>query len=300
MYKLIQQHTRVELNELPKDENLVVFSMFNTLSVPLSFRSFSIKFVLEGCGEYQVNGRRYTVKNGEYLIANSLCEGSVVVDSKSLTTGVCIDIAPHIISEALSHTLHPDTPFPDMSLDKFFISEEFLENKYNTHNSKLGAILLQISRQLRENPHAAHSFGNEFYYNLADNIIADHYPIIAQLYGIKTVKHQTRKELYRRVCIGRTFLDNHLSEQISVKEAAEYAALSEYHFFRLFKSAFGITPQQYHIKKRLSTSLKLLHTENYSVTEASVATGFSDVFSFSKAFRKYFGISPSQYLSKKN
>lgn len=299
MYRLIQQKNLIRLNDLPKGENLTNFSILNELSEQHTFRSFSIKYVFEGSEHYQVNRNWYTVKSGEYLLANSFCEGKIEIDSNSMVKGLCIDVSPVLLSEAFSSFITPDSPMPEIQSDDFFNSEAFLENKYTAGNTRLGKTLAGLSRKFNENPLYNYKLDSEFYQTIAENIVEDHQPIIAQLFKINTVRHQTRKDLYRRLCRGKAFLENNFDESISIGNAASYAALSEYHFFRLFKAAFGITPQQYLIQNRLSKSLDLLHTGNYSVTEASAATGFADVYSFSKAFKKHFGISPSTAITSK-
>lgn len=299
MYRLIQQEKPIKLNDLPKGENMCNFSILNDLSEPHTFRSFSIKYVFDGCENYQVNGNKYKVKSGEYLLANSLCEGKIEIDSTTMVKGICIDVSPALLSQAFSSFVAPDSPLPEVPLDDFFNRESFLENKYSISATKLGGTLAELSRQFNANPFYKYKLTDEFYFTLAVNIVEDHQAIIAQLYKINTVKHQTRKDLYRRLCKGKEFLENNFERSISIGSAAEYATLSEYHFFRLFKAAFGVTPQQYLIQKRLSKSLELLRAGHYSVTEASTATGFADVYSFSKAFKKHFGISPSNVAENK-
>jgi AraC-like DNA-binding protein len=293
MYRLIQQENLIKLNDLPKGENLTNYSILNDLSEPHTFRSFSIKYVFEGREKYHVNGNKFIVNAGEYLLANSFCDGKIEIDSNSMVKGICIDVSPVLLSEVFGRFLKPDSPIPDLQLDDFFNSEAFLENKYNTSGTRLGKTLAQLSARFNENPFYNYNLSSEYYYTIAENIIEDHQQIIAQLYNINTVKHITRKDLYRRVCRGKVFLEDNFVDSISVGDAAKDAALSEYHFFRLFKTAFGITPQQYLNQIRLLKSLELLRSGNFSVTEASIASGFTDVFSFSKAFKKYFGVSPS-------
>ncbi|MCE3295001.1 MAG: hypothetical protein K0R65_715 [Crocinitomicaceae bacterium] len=297
MYQLIQQDTKIDLNALPKGSNLINFSLLNSISAPVKFRSFSIKYTLEGCESYHVNGRRYAVNKGEYLLANSFCDGRVDIDSTDIVKGICIDVSEKLLSEVFAHTLRSDTPFPDISLDSFFTGESFLENKYGS-DTALGNMLAETGRIFSENPFYAYEFNEEYYYTLAEKIIEDHIPVIRGLYAIKTVKHETRKELYRKLSKGREFLDRELQGSISISLAAAHAGLSEYHFFRLFKTAFGCTPQQYLIRQRLSSSLRLLRSGNYSVSEAALSTGFPDIFSFSKSFKKHYGSAPSLFCLK--
>lgn len=300
MYNLIQQQKNIILNDLPKGKNMTNFSILNDLSQELTFRAFSIKYVLDGCEKYEVNRSNYYVTSGEYLLANTFCEGKAVVDSPSFVKGICIDIAPNFLAEVFSNFIQPDTPIPDIQLDTFFNTEEFLENKYQAQHTQLGKTLTEIGHIFLKNPFQSYQLEHDFYFTLAENIVADHAPIITQLYNINTVKHSTRKDLYRKVWQGRAFIDNNLPEAIQIPEVAKYAGLSAYHFFRLFKTTFGITPQQYLIQIRLAKAWNLLKTGNYTVTEASHEVGFADIHSFSKTFKKQFAISPKNVWAKSN
>ncbi len=298
MYNLIQQDKNTTLHHLPKGKNMTNFSILNEFSEKLAFRAFSIKYVIEGYEKYQVNGTNYHVRTGEYLLANTFCEGRVEIESRQLVKGVCIDIAPDLLSEVFSHFARPDTPMPDIQLDTFFNTEEFLENKYQTKHTHLGAVLSEIGQIFSTNPFYAYHISDEFYFTLAENIVADHQNTISQLYNIHTVKHHTRKDLYRKITLGKEFLENNLHNPIQIKEVAKVVGLSEYHFFRLFKTTFGTTPQQYFLRKRLQEAYNLLKTGNYNITEVATEMGFADIYSFSKAFKKRFTISPINVIER--
>src|SRR5215207_10599448 len=87
---------------LPQNSSLVNYSMLNEFYSPAPFRSFSVKYVVEGEELYSVNGKKYTVSDKQYLLANKLSEGYVVVDSKKKVKGICIDVAPNILSEVVA------------------------------------------------------------------------------------------------------------------------------------------------------------------------------------------------------
>src|SRR5690606_32612259 len=298
MYQLIEQKKGLDIKKFQKTENYVNFSMLKEFEQPLSFKNFSIKYVVEGKEYYCINQNNYAVNSGEYILANSRCEGKILINSSFVVKGVCIDICQNTLSEVLSNYLQPDAPFPDISLDRFFNTEEFLENRFHSKNTNLGRILSDIGTQLNRNPFAEHKFSNEFYFTLAEKIVEDYKMIFDQIYGIKTIKHQTRKDLFRKLSKGKELIDQNFNEKLNINAVAEYASLSEYHFFRLFKAAFNITPQQYLIKKRLSKASELLQTGNYSVSEVAMATGFSDIYNFSKSFKKHFGTSPCATIVK--
>jgi AraC family transcriptional regulator len=296
MYNLIQQNKDITLQNLPKGKNMTNFSILNELSEKLTFRAFSIKYVVEGTEKYEVNGTKYQIKTNEYLLANTFCEGRVEVESKELVKGICIDISPEFLAEVFSHFIRPDALIPDIQLDTFFNTEEFFENKYHAHHTQLGKSLAEISNVLSANPFEAYQLNNDFYFTLAEHIVADHAQMIGELYNINTVKQKTRKELYRKLLKGKSYLEERLQENIHILDIAQEAGLSEYHFFRLFKTSFGITPQQYLIQIRLTKAWQLLKSGHYNITEVAHLVGFADIYSFSKAFKKRFKISPTERM----
>jgi transcriptional regulator GlxA family with amidase domain len=70
--------------------------------------------------------------------------------------------------------------------------------------------------------------------------------------------------------------------------------LSQSHFLRLFKQAFGVTPHQYLRQVRLQKARQLLVQKNLSVTEVCLSVGFDNLSSFSRLFSQTFGFSPRQ------
>jgi AraC family transcriptional regulator len=71
--------------------------------------------------------------------------------------------------------------------------------------------------------------------------------------------------------------------------------MSEYHFFRIFKKAFGISPYQYLIDVRLNWAFQQIKQQQQSISSIAHETGFADLSSFSKAFSKKFGFPPSKW-----
>lgn len=283
--------------QLPKNSNLINYSVLNEFYSSNPYRSFSIKYVVEGSELYAVNGTKYEVKDQEYLLANNLSEGFVEVDSKKAVTGICIDIAPSILSEVTATLLCPSSGTADLSLNTFFNTSGFLEQKYNARSTRLGQVLLKLQRELSVKPEEGTGLSKEFYYLLSEQIVADHVPIVKQLQDIKAVKTETRKVLLRSVMKGKGYIDDNFTMPLTIEEIAREVALSEYHFLRLFKLVYSISPYQYIIQKRLQYAKSLLNGERPSVSGVALMTGFSDVHSFSKAFKKYFGYSPSSVRS---
>lgn len=294
MYRVIEQ-SNISLGELPRNGSLINYSLLRELkTVPVIFRSFSVKYVLDGCERYTVNGKRYHVTNGEYLLANTHSEGSVEIDSKQIVKGLCIDIAPEILSEVVASFIRPDTAIPDSDLDRFFTTADFFENRYPAEQTQVGLFLQELGSELSASPHDKREFNKEFYYTLSEKLVADHVPVFRQLKSISSIKAETRKELLRRITAGKEFMDKQWMLPLYMEQIALECGLSEYHFFRLFKAVFGISPHQYLIRKRLDEALNLLRKRTCSISDAAFICGFSDIYSFSKAFKKQYGMAPTK------
>lgn len=91
------------------------------------------------------------------------------------------------------------------------------------------------------------------------------------------------------------YIHNHLNENISVKELAEYSGISVFHFHRILSGALNEPLGTYIDKIRLDTAVKLLRYSDEPVNSIAARIGYNDVSSFSKAFSKEFGISPQEY-----
>jgi AraC family transcriptional regulator len=91
------------------------------------------------------------------------------------------------------------------------------------------------------------------------------------------------------------YIEDHVSDQISLAGLAELAQLSMFHFARAFKQSFGMPPHRYHTSRRIERAKILLAKPNQSVTEIAHEMGFADTSSFSTTFRKLAGQTPTEY-----
>jgi AraC-like DNA-binding protein len=112
---------------------------------------------------------------------------------------------------------------------------------------------------------------------------------------VSAIRHSTREELYRRVLRGRDFLLSSLDQPVRLKDIARAACLSSFHFHRVFKETFGVTPQKYLAIQRLERAAHLLRHTGRTVTEITLESGFQSPGSFSSLFSRHFGVSPAEY-----
>ena len=93
----------------------------------------------------------------------------------------------------------------------------------------------------------------------------------------------------------RDHADRCYAEPVDVESLAAVAGLSKYHFLRLFKATYGVTPGEYLSQRRIERAQDLLRATNLTVTEVCHAVGFSSLGSFSSRFRAVVGESPSDF-----
>ncbi len=84
-------------------------------------------------------------------------------------------------------------------------------------------------------------------------------------------------------------------EELSLAEVARTAAISIFHFSRLFKKFTNFSPHQYLVHLRLEHARLLLRNTSLSVTEICFESGFNSLEHFIAAFVQHHGASPSKY-----
>ena len=104
--------------------------------------------------------------------------------------------------------------------------------------------------------------------------------------------------LSRHLLRVRDLIDRAYAGPLDVPALARSAHVSESHFNRSFKAAFGETPHRYLLRRRMERAKALLRAGELSVTEVCLAVGFTSLGSFSSQFRRYVGESPTAYRER--
>ncbi len=87
------------------------------------------------------------------------------------------------------------------------------------------------------------------------------------------------------------YVNEHITEDISVTQLAEHFYLSTSQFNRVFRQATGAAPWEYVIKKRLTIAKELLRNGT-SAQKAAESCGFRDYSVFYRAYTRHFGCAP--------
>ena len=81
----------------------------------------------------------------------------------------------------------------------------------------------------------------------------------------------------------------------TLKQVANEAELSPFHYLRTFKRVTGVTPHQFILRVRLRAAALHVAADEARIIDAAGAAGFEDLSNFNHAFRAEFGLPPRTY-----
>lgn len=100
-------------------------------------------------------------------------------------------------------------------------------------------------------------------------------------------------ELLRRLLRAKDRMDAASHEAWPVRRLARVSGVSEAHFARSFKEAFGVPPHRYLLTRRIERAMALLRDTDLSITEVAYEAGWRSLGTFGRTFRDVTGTSPS-------
>lgn len=91
------------------------------------------------------------------------------------------------------------------------------------------------------------------------------------------------------------YISKHLRRNLTVRELADEACMSEPNFYRTFRQTFGITPVDYINQQRIALAGAMLRTTNRCISDICLDCGFNSLTYFTTLFRREVGMPPAQY-----
>jgi AraC-like DNA-binding protein len=92
-------------------------------------------------------------------------------------------------------------------------------------------------------------------------------------------------------------IDRDYARPLDVPTMAQRALMSPAHFSRKFRAAYGETPYNYLMTRRIERAMALLRA-GVSVTDACMSVGCTSLGSFSTRFSELVGETPSAYRAR--
>jgi len=105
-------------------------------------------------------------------------------------------------------------------------------------------------------------------------------------------------ELLRRLLRAKDRMDAAPHEEWPVRRLARVSCVSQAHFARSFKEAFGVPPHRYLLTRRIEQATALLRDTELSVTDIAFRTGWNSLGTFGRTFRDITGQSPKELRAR--
>lgn len=143
-------------------------------------------------------------------------------------------------------------------------------------NEEMYSLLLKMNRYL-----------NEGAYNIANCVLLEFLYLLNHI-GEPLTEPTTADPQIQQILI---YLNENLTENISLDKLADIFFIDKYHLCRIFKKITGYTIKQYIIKKRLLL-VQDFYQKGQTLLEASTNAGFNSYAHFYKMYRKMYGRAP--------
>ncbi len=251
----------------------IVYSNISNTAVHDRAKLHSLKFCLSGLEIYRINGYEKRLSPGEFILVNPDQNFEIIADKKN-TEGICL--------------------FFENSNDNN-ISDIVFENKKHSifDNIELMNNIISIQNNLVRNRLTKTNINFSSFLDLLTNDInvTRH-----SLNCLDMKNNQLSIDLAYRLIKVKEFIDSNYYENLDINQLAELSYTSKFHFLRMYKKMFGMSPYNYILELKLLESKKLLRS--YNTIEVSRKLNFTDRSAFSNRFKRRFKENPIEYKKK--
>lgn len=243
---------------------------------------FEITWVLEGKGNYFVNGQEYTMEKDDIIIFNNVEPHGWKLLGGNMKLLVMI-FSPEFVAEKIS------------LFDAEYL-KPFVERGSNFKN-RVGREE-KVNEEIRISIREIYQEWNERKEGYPLMIKANVLRILTML--IRAYQDETKsgemlkekKNAMKRLEQAFTYINDHYCEKITLEEVAASVYMSSNYFSSYFRKVTGISFSEYVTRIRISHARELLRDTDKSVTEIAMECGFHNISNFYRLYKKHVGKPP--------
>lgn len=235
--------------------------------------SYLLRYIISGKEVIRQGILKHTLTSGSFLLVNP---------------GQNLNIRPIGQEGSESITFH-------LPIEAFDALPVLFDQVYEAAEYPMSTLLNRLIKMIQLGESHQISAWEEWTRELAQELIASQQEVYAQMERISSAKLSTRQELFRRLSKAKRYIHTQLDTTLDLDTLSQVACLSKFHFIRLFKEAFEMTPRQYLISRRLDTASRLLIESSKSFHDICQEVGLKDSSSFGRLFKRNFGMTPHLY-----
>jgi len=105
-------------------------------------------------------------------------------------------------------------------------------------------------------------------------------------------------EYYARLRRIRQHVEQFYCEPLSLQKAASIAGMERKYFSTFFHRKVGVCFRHWLMWVRIRKAIRLIESEDSSITEVALAHGFTDLRTFERAFKRCTGLTPFQFRKR--
>jgi AraC family transcriptional regulator len=283
-------------------ESAVISARARRAEYPEFRQLLSIKAVIGGAEDYFIDGRRLTVDDDTFAIINDDRTYASRIDGLRPVQSFSIFFDRGLQAQAWQ-SLSRARAALDCPADAGQCPVEFAEKLYE-HDTLVSPVLRHIRAAVDSGP-VDDAWLDEQLLFLLGRMLRLHFRRLRVESAVPSRKPATRKELLRRLNLGVDFMQTRYRDPVRLKDIAEAARLSPFHFIRVFKSVFRISPSEYLNRKRTTVARRLLREPNWTMSTVADHVGFGSRTTLHRHLKAHhgdssisIGPSPSAHRSK--
>jgi AraC family transcriptional regulator len=256
----------------------------------------SIKAAIGGAEHYFLEGRRITVDDDTFAIFNSDRVYASSIESMLPVHSFAVFFDRKLVAQAW-HALARLPKALDDPHDAELAPPEFAERLYE-HENMVSPVLRHIRRAVDAGPVDDTWLEEQLLFLLSRMLRLQRTTRRVEA-AVPSRKPATRRELMRRLSLGVDFMQSRYRDAVLLKDIAAAAHLSPFHFLRVFKTVYHLSPSEYLSRKRSAAALRLLQDSHWSMNEIAEQVGFGSRTSMYRHLRMHYGVEPRELRSRR-
>lgn len=240
-----------------------------------------ILILLSGDVTYCIEGHTYDLRPNDIVLVNAGEVHKPIIHSDAPYERIIIYVSPDFLNE-----YRDEDNDLSLCLRQALAEQSHVLRLHSSLSGKLGSAIRELDRSLQDEDYANalhhHVLFLEFMIQLNRAALHNH---------IEFIGDSTSNEKILSIL---AYLNEHLTEDISIDDLCAHFFLSRYYLMHTFKEQTGYTIGNYLSTKRLILAKELI-ASGTPITEVCYACGFRNYSTFSRAYKKSFGESPRDY-----
>lgn len=267
-------------------EDYEYFHCIDDSSIDVAYHNhkfYELYILISGKVYYIIEGKTYHLKSGDIVLINNNKLHKTIIDSSEKYERIVLWIRPEFLRKNSDNEFHLDACFDLGNSKEIYFIRPSIEEKN---------ILNDIIKKL-ELVFISSSYGSQI---LEKIYLLEFMVYINKIYN-KNFEEEKNYEVINNDKIDKIieYINNNLSNKLSLDEIASNFYISKYHMIREFKKYTGYTIYNYILQKKLMKA-KIFLEKGYHVGNTASLCGFEDYSNFIRTFKKFFGNSPKKFV----